>query len=289
MGWLAYHRLSQVSSTLFCLTACLLCVAGCNNTCITGTLNAPSGSSVAVKTGSSPPSCTLSTANGIVHLEIGAASGGGSAPGITAFAMERPFVTQLFVTLDGIDVHSSPLASDDTPGWQALAPQLQTHPVQIDLLAEPHGNASAAPFPDAIVPTGTYRQIRLRLASQPPAAAGATNLSSTSLLPASLAPSNVSLLEPALETKRCGDGVAHCAVMSDGRVWPVALPPSRPHWRIMLEGTPGRELYVPPDSAVSLVIELDRDRTWVWPSGDSMLFAPIFHLRVQQPFNVSEN
>src|SRR5215467_772105 len=169
MGWLAYHRLSRVSSTLFCLTACLLCVAGCNNTCITGTLNAPSGSSVAVKTGSSTPSCTLSTANGIVHLEIGAALGGSSAPGITSFAMERPFVTQLFVTLAGIDVHASPLASDDTPDWQPLAPQLQMHPVQIDLLAEPHANASAAAFPDAIVPTGTYRQIRLRLASQPAA------------------------------------------------------------------------------------------------------------------------
>src|SRR5262249_58089869 len=107
MAWLAYHRLSRVSSTLFCLTAGLLCAAGCTNTCITGTLNAPSGSTVAVKTGSSPPSCTLSTANGIVHLEIGAAPASSTGPGITAFAMERPFVAHLFVTLAGVDGHSS--------------------------------------------------------------------------------------------------------------------------------------------------------------------------------------
>src|SRR5215467_4920625 len=114
MGWLAYHRLWRVSSNLFCLTAGLLCAVGCNNTCITGTLNAPSGSTVAVKTGSSPPSCTLSTANGIVHLEIGAAPGGSSVPGVTAFAMERPFVAHLFVALAGVDAHSNPLAGDDT-------------------------------------------------------------------------------------------------------------------------------------------------------------------------------
>lgn len=274
MGWLAYHRLSRVSSTLFCLTAGLLCAAACNNTCITGTLNAPSGSTVAVKTGSSPPSCTLSTANGIVHLEIGAAPGGSSGPGITAFAMERPFVTHLFVTLAGVDVHSSPLAGDDTPGWQPLANQLQTHPLQVDLLAEPHANAVSAAFPDAILPTGAYRQIRLRLSGLPP-----TGTPSASM-PYS---------ESALETNRCGAGVPDCAVLSDGRVWPMTLPPSRPHWRITLESMPGGELYVPPDGTVSLWIELDRDRTWIWPSSDSFLFAPVFRLTLQRPFNVAEN
>jgi len=210
-------------------------------------------------------------------MEIGAAPGGSSAPGITAFALERPFVTHLFVTLAGVEAHSSPLAGDDTSGWVPLAPQLQAHPVQIDLLADPRANAASAAFPDAILPTGAYRQIRLRFASQPP-----SNLPSAS--------TNVSSVESAaLEINRCGGGVPHCAVMSDGRVSPVALPSSRPNWRIVLEGTPSRELYVPPEGTVALVIELDRDRTWVWPSGDSMLFAPVFHLRVQQPFNVSEN
>ena len=273
MGWLAYHRLSRVSSTLILLAACLLCVTGCNNTCVSGTLNGSSGSSVSVSTGSSPPSCSLSTANGIVHLEIGAAPGSASAPGITAFPMTRPSISHLFVTLAGVDVHSSPLATDDTPGWQPLAPQLQAHPLQIDLLAEPRANASSPAFADAIVPTGTYRQVRLRLASQ------AHNSLSSSL------PS----VESALETNRCGSGVPHCAVMSDGRISPVAFPHSRPDLGILLEGTPARALYVPPDGTVALVIELDRDRSWAWPSGDSMLVAPVFRLSIAQPFDVSQN
>ena len=274
MGWLAYQRFPRVSFTLFPLAACLLCVTGCQNTCVSGTLNSPSGSTVAVKTGSSPPSCTLSAASGIVHLEIGAASGTTSTPGITAFPTARPSVTHLFVTVAGVDVHSSPLAGDDTPGWLPVAPQLQAHPLQIDLLGEPHANASSAPFPDAILPTGAYHQIRLRLASQPPSNSAPT------ILPRG---------DSVLEANRCVAGAPHCAVMSDGRVWPIAFPPSRADLRIMLEGTAGHELYVPPDGTVALMIELDRERSWVWPSGDSMLFQPVFRLSFQQPFNLSEN
>jgi len=195
---------------------------------------------------------------------------------MSASLLNRPYVTHLMVTLAGIDAHTSPLATDDTPGWQPLASQLQAHPVQLDLLADAHANASSARFPDAVLPTGAYRQIRLRLASQPPA---------------NLVPTSLPWVEPESvhETNPCGAGVPHCAVMSDGRVWPVALPPSRPDWRITLESAPGRQLYVPPDATVALVIELDRDRTWVWPSGESMLFAPVFRVNVHQPFNVSAN
>jgi uncharacterized protein DUF4382 len=264
MAGSAYHRLSWVSSTLFPLIACLLCVTGCNNTCVSGSLNGASGSNVSVMTGSSPPPCTLSTANGIVHLEIGATSGGTSPPGIAGPQMTRPVVTHLFVTLAGVDVHSSPLAGDDTPGWLPLAAQLQANPLQVDLLAELHANASSAPFPDAVLPAGVYRQVRLR-------------------------PATPSLEESATGANPCGAGTPHCAVMSDGRVWPLAFPRSRPDLRMMLESVPGRQLYVPPDGAVALVIELDRDRSWAWPSGDSLLFAPVFRLSVGQPPNVSEN
>ena len=161
-------------------------------------------------------------------------------------------------------MHSSPLAVDDSPGWLPLATQLQEHPLQIDLLADSHANVSSAPFPDAVLPTGAYRQIRLRLASMPPK-------------------------ESTFEANPCGTGTPHCAVASDGRVRPLAFPPSRPDLRIVLDGTPGHELYVPPDGAVALVIELDRDRSFLWPSGDSLLLAPVFHLSVQRPPNISEN
>lgn len=67
-----------------------------------------------------------------------------------------------------LGLSSSPLAVDDTPGWQPLAAALRQHPLQVDLLADPHENASSTRFPDASLPAGAYRQIRLRLASPLP-------------------------------------------------------------------------------------------------------------------------
>lgn len=264
MGQPACARFARALSALSSLAACLLCFAGCNNTCVSGTLNGPGGSVIDVKSSSPPPACVLDTANGIVHTEIGAAPGALSAPG-TTFAPDitGPHMTHLFVTIAGIDVHSSPLANDNAPGWLPLA-QLQEHPLQIDLLADPHANAASAPLPDAVLPTGTYRQIRLRFASQPPK-------------------------EFAPGTNPCGAAAAHCAARSDGRVWPVALPFSQSNLRIVLDGAPGHELYVPPEGTVALTIELDRERSFLWPLGDSMLLNPVFHLRMQQPLNLSAN
>ena len=261
MGLEYNPRGSRTASALFLLCSGVLGATGCNNSCVSVVL-APGGSTVNVKAGNPPPSCSLNPANGTVQLEIGAASGTTSTPFV--ITPLRPRVSHLYVTIAGVDAHSSPLAVDDTPGWQPLAAALHQHPVQLDLLLDPQANASSTPFPDASLPGGAYRQIRLRLAGP---LAG----------------------EPALETSRCSAGVPHCAVFSDGRISPLAFPVSRPNLRIVLDGSPGRELYVPPDGVVALVIELDRDRTFLWPSGDSFFLAPVFHLRVQLPANVAEN
>lgn len=254
-------RLSRNASALLLLSACVVGTTGCNNSCVSGVL-APGGSTINVKAGDPPLSCKLSAASGTVQLEIGAASGTTSSPFV--IAPLRPRVTHLYVTVAGVDAHSSPLAVDDTPGWQPLAASLQQHPLQVDLLADPHENASSAPFPEASLAAGAYRQIRLRMASPPPE-------------------------EPALEAGHCGTGTPHCAVFSSGRVSVLDFPVTRPNLRIVLDGAPGHELYVPPDGAVALVIELDRERTFLWPSGDSFFLAPVFHLRVQLPANVAEN
>ena len=261
MGLQCNSRQSRTASALLLLCSCGLSATGCNNTCVSGTLNGPGGSTVNVKAGDPPPSCSLNTANGTVHLEIGAASGT-STPFIVAPLWPR--VSHLYVTVAGVDAHSSPLAVDDTPGWQPLGAGLQQRPVQLDLLAAPDENATSVPFPEASLPAGAYRQIRLRLVNPLPG-------------------------ESALEAGRCGAGAPHCAVFSDGHVSPLAFPVTRPNLRIVLDGAPGHELYVPPDGVVALVIELDRDRTFLWPSGDSFFLAPVFHLRVQLPADVAEN
>lgn len=253
--------LSRIASALLLLFACVLGIIGCNNSCVSGVL-APGGSTINVKAGNPPPSCSLNAANGMVQLEIGAAAGTSSTPFVVSTL--RPRVTHLYVTVAGVDAHSSPLAVDDMPGWQPLAASLEQHPLQVDLLADPHENASSALFPEASLPAGAYRQIRLRMAS-PPAE------------------------EPALEASHCGMGTPHCAVFSSGRVSALDFPVTRPNLHIVLDGAPGHELYVPPNGAVAVVIELDRDRTFLWPSGDSFFLAPVFHLRVQLPANVAEN
>ena len=259
MGRPSHLRFPQGSFAFLLLNACLLWVPGCGNTCVSGTING--GTTINVQTSNPPPSCSLNTAAGIVHMEIGAAPGAmaTSAPSIAA-----PHIAHLFVSVAAVDIHSSAIAADDAAGWQPVA-NLQAHPLQVDLLVDAHANSLAAPFPDVLVPGGLYRQIRLRLAS-------------------------ASEQESAAGTNRCGV-LFQCAVMSDGRVRPVAFPSSRPELRIVLDGTSGRPLYVPPDGGVALRIELDRDRSWVWSSawlsGDSLLLHPVFRLTIEQSPNTN--
>jgi hypothetical protein len=258
MGRARHCRLSHGLFGFLALAACLLCATGCHNFCVSGVLNSPA-STINLKVGDPPPSCSLSTANGVVRVEIAAASGGTSAPGAAG-----PHIAHLFVTLTGVDANPSALADDRSPGRQPLVAGLQAHPLQIDLLDDPHASGSSAPFPDTPLPAGIYREVRLHLAV-------------------------ASSAEPLLETNRCGANTPHCAVMSDGRVWPLAFLPSTLEVRILSESIEGRSLYVPPDGAATLVINLDRDRSFLWPSGDSLLFTPAFHLSVQQSREVPED
>jgi len=240
------------------ISACLFCAVGCNNTCVSGVLNSPSGSNVNVAVGSPPPSCPLSTANGIVHIEIDAPAGANSVLG-----SERPHFTHLFITLAGVDVHPSALADDNSPDWKPIAAELQEHPRQVDLLADAQTSNSTAPFPDAILPAGLYGQMRMRLA---------------------VAPANGQFWE----TNHCGGQTLHCAITSDGRVLPLRFLESAPNIRIRPDNTDGQRLYVPPGSSTALKIEFDANRSFLLPLGDSFLVAPVFHLNVQRPDRAHE-
>lgn len=260
-----HHRLSRALASFLPLIALSLCAVACNNTCVFGALNSP-GTTITVKIGNPPPACNLTTTNGAVHIEIGAATGTTSAePAASANGLPRPHIAHLFLTLAGIDAHPSLDADDSSPEWQPLAPQLNAHPLQFDLLAPRDADGGSGPFPQAFVPAGVYRQIRLRLA-MPPA-------STESLFAANEK-------EPVLETNLCASGVLHCAVTSDGRIQPLAFA-SQSNLRIPSESMEGRWLHVLPDAAVTLRIEFDRDRSFLWPVGDAFRLIPQFHLRVQ--------
>jgi hypothetical protein len=82
----------------------------------------------------------------------------------------------VFITVRSVQAHIGSTASDNDSGWQELAPQLASEPMQIDLFSAPQTNCVLAQLGSASLPTGTYQQIRILLVSNSPAAGAATPL-----------------------------------------------------------------------------------------------------------------
>jgi hypothetical protein len=100
---------------------------------------------------SDPPSCMAATTGAAT-----VASGGTAAPSGT--------FTSVFVTIRSIQAHISATADPSSSGWQELAPQLVSAPVQIDLLHLPaNGQCLLEQLGSVSLPAGDYQQIRLIL------------------------------------------------------------------------------------------------------------------------------
>jgi len=76
----------------------------------------------------------------------------------------------VFVSIRSVQAHISSTANDNSSGWQELAPQLNTTPVQLDLLHLPQsGQCLLAQLgSNTSLPAGDYQQIRLLLVSNNP-------------------------------------------------------------------------------------------------------------------------
>jgi len=94
------------------------------------------------------------------------------------------------VNLKSIQLHSTSPNSADTPEWIDLAPQLRLQPRQIDLIAD---STPLILVQNALVPVGTYREIRLQFAPN-------TSVSSGDTLPA------------------CGENHENCMLMANGNI-----------------------------------------------------------------------
>jgi hypothetical protein len=79
----------------------------------------------------------------------------------------------VYITVRSVQAHLSASATDSTPGWQELAPQLAMQPMQIDLFSAAQTNCVLAQLGSASLPVGSYQQIRLLLVSNSPAAGDA--------------------------------------------------------------------------------------------------------------------
>jgi hypothetical protein len=105
-----------------------------------------------------------------------------------------------YVTVRSVQAHISASATDSSTGWQELAPQLASAPMQIDLFSKPQTTCILAQLGSASLPAGSYQQIRLLLVSNTPAASDAV---------------------PA--TNACAGNGYNCVVLSDSTVHELQL------------------------------------------------------------------
>jgi hypothetical protein len=71
----------------------------------------------------------------------------------------------VYITVRSVQAHIDPNATDNSSGWQELAPQLASQPMQIDLFSTAQTNCVLAQLGSASLPVGSYQQIRLLLVS----------------------------------------------------------------------------------------------------------------------------
>ena len=81
--------------------------------------------------------------------------------------------THVYVTVRSVQANINGTASDGSSGWQELAPQLVSQPMQIDLFSKAQTTCVLAQLGSASLPVGKYQQIRLLLVSNTPAASDA--------------------------------------------------------------------------------------------------------------------
>src|SRR5258708_10902688 len=70
----------------------------------------------------------------------------------------------VYVTIRSVQAHTSSTATDSSSGWQELAPQLNSQPMQIDLFSTASNTCLLTQLgSNSALPAGTYQQIRFLL------------------------------------------------------------------------------------------------------------------------------
>jgi hypothetical protein len=161
------------------------------------------GLAVFVAAGVSLVSCgggTVST-QGVVGSGIGSMTVNLSDPPSCAFPNGN--FEHVYVTIRSVEANLSASADDNSPGWQELAPQLQSAPKQIDLFSLSSQGSNACLLvmlgSNKALPAGAYQQIRLLLVPN----SGATG--------------------PVPTTNACAGQGLNCVVLHDGSVHELQL------------------------------------------------------------------
>ena len=218
-----FSRCHPRGSLLFAAVFSAIGLAGCGDFCVVGVSNNGNGS-VNVNGGSVAPACSLPHVNGTMR----------------AVALRSPVcetctsaarVEHVFVTLRSIQLRSDASEDTNSSGWSELAPHLAEEPLQIDLMGDSAPEILAA---SAIVPAGSYREVRLQIFHDSSA--------SPEWLPARDA---------------CGEARWNCLVMGDGRVEPLRISGDVPDLLIPLQSVGSDSVVVLPDARVELRLSLE--------------------------------
>jgi|SRR5690348_2244441 len=223
--------------TLFCGL-----LVGCDNSCVTIAVN-PGGGIIS----GTDSTCAGPKMRGNVRLSL-------NSPLAPDAASEPPSTQHIFVSLRGVDA----LAGEESPEWQEMAPELETRPVQIDLLARAADSCGTSSLGNAPIPQGVYKQVRLRLVPNEPGAN-----------------------EPVPEDNACGSAGFNC-VVSDDRVRPIALGETQ-EVRIPAERIDGGFFRVLPGGDIHLAVEFDARSSMAVPAGDAVRLFPTFSVSQQVP------
>jgi hypothetical protein len=197
-------------------------LTGCGNSCFAGFSN--NGLGVIIKAGNPPPACSLTQGTGTMQVVAVKSAVCESCPATTR-------MRHVFVTLQGIQLHSSAIAEANSPDWLEIAPQLANEPRQIDLMGGP---AAETLVERAAVPAGTYHQLRLLCPRDSDGYAG------------KLLPENA-----------CGEASHNCVVMADGRVQPLGWPADVSAVLITSEAMNGGSLEVLPGGRTDLRLSFE--------------------------------
>jgi uncharacterized protein DUF4382/carboxypeptidase family protein len=90
----------------------------------------------------------------------------------------------VFITIRSVQAHTSATADDNSPGWVELVPELNSQPVQVDLLNLPANRACLLKTlgSNTSLPAGDYQQIRLLLVPDNPGSAAGTSTNACAAL-----------------------------------------------------------------------------------------------------------
>ena len=169
-------------------------------------------------------------------------------------APTSPNLRHLFIALRGIDANPDAIASEDSPDWHELAPELASDPIQIDLMTISLSGASCASSltRKVIVRAEEYRRIRLRLVSDQPAAA-----------------------DPLPKHNECGSRSFNCVVDTSGYTHALALKDGERSLLISSDHIADGFFSVLPDTETRLSIVFDPYSSLATSVGDAVEVSPV--------------